>query len=1217
MNARRLILATLCTVMGVLVLSSAPALAGQAHLFSTGLGGSDRALATPAQPANGHVFDGSFGAEGPGTTSFGGFPSNGGNPIQSIAVDESTGDVYVYSASNGAQVFKSNSSGEPVDFSSTEANNISVGGFGGGENEVAVDNSSGPDKGDFYVANGGEFGEGVKVYESDGSEVDELNSGVESVGAPWGEVCGVAVDPEGDVYLAFNTFPEEGVVVNHVNKYTPAGPAGTPLGNSDYTSSLSHTGISKACDIAVDSKGDVYLDTYPQGPVVEYRASQFGEAQAMGATIDERGQTIAVEPAGKGELYVDEGSDVAQYGATGGLLGKFAGSGPGAVKSSLGVAVNALTREVYVADEEEADEAKVNIFSPVPPGPPSVEQAVVDISSTSATLQAQIDPNARETHYYFQYGTVDCASSPSSCTDVPSQPGQDVGSGEFDHAVSIHLQDLLAGTTYHFRVVASNALDEITEGPDQTFVTQPGGGELTLPDNRAWELVSPANKNGSLIEPHAAGGVIQASENGTAIAYVAEGPVGTDPPTNNNNASFLSARGSEGWSTLDIATPHDVPVGPIIGHGEEYRFFSEDLSLAAVEPLGELSLSPETTEHTVYLRHAGNSEYQPLVTAANVPKGTEFGGQEEAAYGDIALVTGTPDLSHVILGSSVPLTSNTTEGGYFEWGGGQLQLVTILPNGTPASSSGNGTQTAFGAGGDDVRHAISNDGSHVVWSAQGQAAPSAGKHLYLRDMTKGETVQVDADQGGLTRESEEGAEPLFQTANSEGSKVFFTDTAPLTADSTAPGGYGGLPDLYVFEVTSGGGEALAGKLTDLTAAEHAGEHADVEGVLPGASEDGSYVYVVAKGVLADAANAQNEKALPGKHNLYLLHDTGTGWTTTFVATLSRDDGPDWIGEKGAFSGDLAYLTARVSPDGRYFAFMSDRSLTGYDNTDANSGQPDEEVFLYDARSGQLRCTSCNPSGARPAGTFEPAEAFRVLVDPNDVWSSHWLAGSIPGWTAVDLGEALYQSRYLSDSGRLFFDSPDVLVPQATNGRENVYEYEPEGIGSCQNATGCVGLISSGTSGEESAFLDASANGDDVFFVTASKLAFQDYDSAFDVYDAHVCGASAPCFEAPVAPPPCTTADSCKPAPSPQPAIFGAPASGTFSGAGNVVQSPSVLSVPSTKALTRAQQLSKALKACKGKHRKKARALCETRARKLYGPKSRTKRSTKRGKKGKK
>ena len=45
---------------------------------------------------------------------------------------------------------------------------------------------------------------------------------------------------------------------------------------------------------------------------------------------------------------------------------------------------------------------------------------------------------------------------------------------------------------------------------------------------------------------------------------------------------------------------------------------------------------------------------------------------------------------------------------------------------------------------------------------------------------------------------------------------------------------------------------------------------------------------------------------------------------------------------------LTGMTSRVSPNGEYQAFMSERSLTGYDNTDANSGVPDEEVYLYDA-----------------------------------------------------------------------------------------------------------------------------------------------------------------------------------------------------------------------------------------------------------------------------
>jgi hypothetical protein len=209
---------------------------------------------------------------------------------------------------------------------------------------------------------------------------------------------------------------------------------------------------------------------------------------------------------------------------------------------------------------------------------------------------------------------------------------------------------------------------------------------------------------------------------------------------------------------------------------------------------------------------------------------------------------------------------------------------------------------------------------------------------------------------------------------------------------------------------------------------------------------------------------------------------------------------------------------------------------------------------------------------------------------------------------------MYQYRYLSNSGRLFFDSPDALVPADVNGQEDVYEYEPAGIGGCQgpghgqNAgvvfsegeSGCVGLISSGTSPEESAFMDASETGGDVFFLTKSRLSSQDYDTSYDVYDAHECTAASPCAPlVPLVPPPCTTGDACKAAPTPQPAIFGAPSSETFSGAGNIVPSVST-TVVKPKVLTRAQRLAAALKTC-GKKPKKKRSGCERQARKRYGP----------------
>ena len=100
---------------------------------------------------------------------------------------------------------------------------------------------------------------------------------------------------------------------------------------------------------------------------------------------------------------------------------------------------------------------------------------------------------------------------------------------------------------------------------------------------------------------------------------------------------------------------------------------------------------------------------------------------------------------------------------------------------------------------------------------------------------------------------------------------------------------------------------------------------------------------------------------------------------------------------------------------------------------------------------------------------------------------------------------IYQPRYLSDSGRLFFNSGDALAPSDSNGTQDVYQFEPPGVG---GPTGCTepcpptasetaaasASISAGTSREESAFLDASETGDDVFLLTSSRLVPADVDS---------------------------------------------------------------------------------------------------------------------------
>ena len=219
------------------------------------------------------------------------------------------------------------------------------------------------------------------------------------------------------------------------------------------------------------------------------------------------------------------------------------------------------------------------------------------------------------------------------------------------------------------------------------------------------------------------------------------------------------------------------------------------------------------------------------------------------------------------------------------------------------------------------------------------------------------------------------------------------------------------------------------------------------------------------------------------------------------------------------------------------------------------------------------------------------------------------AANVPTWDEYGQGQALsYQPRYLSNGGRLFFNSYESLVAQDIDGTEDVYEFEPQGTGRCTTATsiyldakdGCLGLISSGTSSEESSFVDASESGDDVFFRTSAKLVSQDFDNAMDIYDAHECSAAAPCFPAAsVSLSVCTTGDACKAAPTPQPSLFGSAPSATFSGPGNVSVGPPVSGAKS-RSLTKAQKLSRASKLCHAKKSRKRRLSCEAAAKKRYG-----------------
>jgi hypothetical protein len=837
-------------------------------------------------------------------------------------------------------------------------------------------------------------------------------------------------------------------------------------------------------------------------------------------------------------------------------------------------------------------------------GPPAVESAsAIGVAANSATVQAQVNPNNVDTRVRVEYG-------PEAGTYGHSTPEAELGAGSASGLVPFQLLGLAPHTVYHYRVVAENALGEGAEavlGADRVFVTQTAATGFALPDGRGWEMVSPPNKHGAALLPLGEVGVVQASSTGNAISYLAYGSSEAEPGGRGRETQVLSRRSAGGWESQDIDVPHETATGLAVGFGEEYRFFSSDLSLSIVEPYGQFDprLSVEASEATAFLRTnypSGKVDspclvscYRPLVTSApgfeNVPPGTVFACGTGGSQGNCgpAFVGASPDLSHVVLRSNAPLAEGAPKGSLYEWSDGNLVLVSILPNRQPATALG---PLPLGEA-NVARNAVSADGSRIVWS-------DTKENLYVRDSVREETVQV-------------GSGPVrFQAASSGGSKILFTIENGTNEEHG---------DLRECDIVESKGE-LRCEVTDLTPV-GAGEDPGVLGVIPGASEDASYVYFV-----SNAALRNDGVVVPGAQpggcplstasvtcNLYVRHDG----TVKLVAELSGEDNPDW-------GPGLPGLVARVSPDGRWFEFMSDRSLTGYDNRDSVTGQLDEEVYLYDASAndgaGKVVCASCDPTGARPHGAT--AKHLNVYEGGLSVVNVHFstnqgIAANVPGWTPYTFAgkEALYQSRYLSDGGRLFFNSSDSLVPQDSNGTGDVYEYEPAGVGDCtaSSATfgaasgGCVGLISSGTSKEESAFLDASENGNDVFFLSYAQLSHKDTDSILDVYDARVGGGFT---EAP--PPPVCEGDACQsPVSAPEDPT---PGSLTYSGPGNP-STPSSSTVlgrrHKARRLTRVQKLARALSACGRDRSKRAREECVRRARKRYGQASASRVITKKGK----
>jgi hypothetical protein len=182
----------------------------------------------------------------------------------------------------------------------------------------------------------------------------------------------------------------------------------------------------------------------------------------------------SVNPEGQATTYYFQYGTTTSYGSETAATG--AGSGTASVSASATIA--SLTPQTTYHYRLVATNASgttlgfdVAFTTPRRPSPVVVTKHASNIAQTTATLAATVDPEGEATTYLFDYGT--------STAYGARTPSGSAGSGTTAVDVSAALGPLATGTTYHYRVVASNAAGA-SYGHDVSFKTAAVPGGITI-----------------------------------------------------------------------------------------------------------------------------------------------------------------------------------------------------------------------------------------------------------------------------------------------------------------------------------------------------------------------------------------------------------------------------------------------------------------------------------------------------------------------------------------------------------------------------------------------------------------------------------------------------------------------------------------------------------------------------------------------------------------
>ena len=720
-----------------------------------------------------------------------------------------------------------------------------------------------------------------------------------------------------------------------------------------------------------------------------------------------------------------------------------------------------------------------------------------NVTANSAELTGEINPRFGQTTYRFEWGPT------AAYGNAIPVPAGDAGSGNSLVSVSAQLEGLSAGSTYHFRLIATNQYGT-TVSSDQTFGFYPPAcpnSQLRqetrsndLPDCRAYELVTPSFAQGTTILP-AVGPTSGLATNPPRLAYGAL--YGLFPETsgegmNGMTDAYVSTRSDKGWSQRYVGFEGGRGVG---GHGVITGgppggvVFNPFTSVSPGAIMRGTQASPSLDRITIYnWGYPGQVESHAPASNAPYVWDTSNGNLLERWPSNLAQVpdsenfAGFPqasaDFSHFVFSSNVPFAADG------EASEGQIECCPLgrgmdrswpiasiydndLRTGAVVLASRRSDETPFRGRVFDV----SDDGSHIlmvekVTFSGGASAPVIPKEYFPQAKIRGPLyLRVDARE---TYEIAPGRQLEYLASTADGATVYLASNERLTADD-----HDQSRDLFVWHQddpdsltrVSVGDHGSAGNTDACAPNEQWTIACGIRAVFSAGGNGHSDTYLGSKsGDLYFESPEQlvGAKGEAGERNLYLYRDG----TVRYVTTMSPS---------------RRAARMQVTPDGRYMALITASNLTAYDS--GGHG----EMYLYDPVGGRVTCASCRPDGLQPVSD--------ALGSQNGL--------------------------FLTNDGRAFFSTKDALQPRDTNQTDDVYEFtegKPQlittGIGPSLDISAALSMLG---------LVGVSANGTDVYFATLDHIVTQDHNGTqTKIYDARTGGG----FPAEREEPKCVAADEC-------------------------------------------------------------------------------------------